>query len=36
MQVLMTDIYKILNHIAPIIMSSLFETRENSNNTRYF
>ena len=31
----MTEIYKI-NHIAPPIMSSLFEICENTHNTRYF
>ena len=36
LQVLMTEIYKILNHIAPPIMSSLFEIGENTHNTRYF
>ena len=36
LQVLMTEIYKIINHIAPPIMSSLFEIRENTHNTRYF
>ena len=36
LQVLMTEIYKIINHIAPPIMSSLPEIRENTNNTRYF
>ena len=35
-QVLMTEIYKIINHIAPPIMSSSFEIRENTQNTRYF
>ena len=35
LQVLMTEIYKIINHIAPPIMSSLFEIRENTHNTRY-
>ena len=34
--VLMTEIYKILNHIAPAIMLSLFEIRENTHNTKYF
>ena len=34
--VLMTEIYKIINHIAPSIMPSLFEIRENTHNTRYF
>ena len=32
----MTEIYKIINHIAPPIMSSLFEIRENTHNTRHF
>ena len=32
----MTEIYKIINHIAPPIMSSLFEIRVNTYNTRYF
>ena len=32
----MTEIYKMINHIAPPIMSSLFEIRENTHNTRYF
>ena len=36
LQVLMTEIYKIINHIAPPIMPSLFEIRENTHNTRYF
>ena len=36
LQVLMTEIYKIVNHIAPPIMSSLFEIRENTHNTRCF
>ena len=36
LQVLMTEIYKIINHIASPIMSSLFEIRENTHNTRYF
>ena len=36
LQVLMTEIYKIINHIAPSIMPSLFEIRENTHNTRYF
>ena len=36
LQVLMTEIYKIINDIAPPIMSSLFEVRENAHNTRYF
>ena len=36
LQVLMTEIYKIINHIAPSRMSSLFETPENTHNTRHF
>ena len=36
MQILMTEIYKIINDIALPIMSSLFEMRENIHNTRYF
>ena len=32
----MTEIYKIINHIAPPIMSSLFEIRVSTHNTRYF
>ena len=36
LQVLMTEIYKIINHIAPPIMSSLFKIRETTHNTRYF
>ena len=32
----MTEIYKIINHIAPPIMSSLFEIRENTHNKRHF
>ena len=36
LQVLMTEIYKIINHIAPPIMPSLFETHENTHNARYF
>ena len=34
--VLMTEIYKIINHIVPPIVSSLFEIRENTHNKRYF
>ena len=34
-QVLMTEIYEIINHIAPpAVMPSLFEIRENTHNTR--
>ena len=36
LQVLMTEIYKITNHIAPSIMSSLFQIRVNTHNTRHF
>ena len=36
LQVLMTENYKIKNHIAPPIMSFLFEIRENTHNTRHF
>ena len=36
LQVLMTEIYKMVNHIALPIMSSLFEIRENTHNTSYF
>ena len=36
LQVLMTEIYKIINHIVPPIMSSLFEICVNTHNTRYF
>ena len=32
----MTEIYKIINHIASPIMSSLFEIHENTHSTRYF
>ena len=32
----MTEIYKITNHIAPPIMSSLFEIPENTHNRSYF
>ena len=35
LQVSMTEIYKIINQIAPPIMSSLFEICENTHNTRY-
>ena len=31
----MTEIYKIINHIAPPIVSSLFEIRVNTHNTIY-
>ena len=33
LQVLMTEIYKTVNHIASPIMPSLFEIRENAHNT---
>ena len=36
LQVSMIEIYKIINHIAPPIMSPLFEIRENTHNARYF
>ena len=36
LQVLMTEIYKTINHIAPPIMSFLFGIRENIHNTIYF
>ena len=32
LQVLNTELYKIINHIAPPMMSSLFEIGENTNN----
>ena len=32
----MTEIYKIINHIAPSIMASLFEIRENTHKTKYY
>ena len=32
----MSEIYEIINHIAPLIISSLFEIRENTHNTIYF
>ena len=32
----MTEIYKIIYHIALPIMSSLFEIRENTHNMRHF
>ena len=32
----MTEIYKIINHIAPPIMLSLFETLEKTHKTRHF
>ena len=36
LRVLMNEIYKITNHIAPPIMPSLFEIHENIHNTRHF
>ena len=36
LQVLITEIYKIINHIAPPTMSSLFEIRENTHNKKHF
>ena len=36
LQVLKTEINKIMNQITPPIMPSLFETRENTQNTRHF
>ena len=36
LNVLMTEIYKIINRIAPPIISSLFEIRKNTHNKRYF
>ena len=36
LQVLMTEIYKTINHNATPIMSSLFQIRENTHNTRHF
>ena len=36
LQVLMTEIYKIVNGVAPPIMNSLFEFRSNEYNTRNF
>ena len=36
LQVLMTELYKIMNHIALTIMSSLFQICENIYNMRYF
>ena len=32
----MTEIYKHINQNAALIMPSLFEIRENTNNTRHF
>ena len=36
LQVLIIEIYKIINHIVPPIISSLFEIHKNTHNTRYF
>ena len=36
LKVLMTETYKMINHTAPPIISSLLEIRENIHNTRYF
>ena len=36
LQVLMTEVYKIVNNIAPSIMNSLFHFRYNTNNIRNF
>ena len=36
LQVLMTEVYKIVNGIAPLIMSSLFDFRTNIHNIRNF
>ena len=36
LQVLMTEIYKIIKHIAPPVMSSLFEICENTHNRSHF
>ena len=36
LQVLMTEVYKIVNSIAPPIMNSLFQFRFNTNNIRNF
>ena len=36
LQVLMTEIYKIVNGVAPPIMNSLFEFRSNEYNIRHF
>ena len=36
LQVLMTEIYKIVNDVAPPIMNSLFEFRSNEYNIRNF
>ena len=36
LEVLMTEIYKIIYYIAPPIMSTLFEIHENTHNTRHF
>ena len=36
LQVLMTEVYKIVNSITPLIMNSLFQFRYNTNNIRNF
>ena len=36
LQVLMTEIYKIINHIAPPIMSTVVKLGENTHNAKYF
>ena len=36
LRALMTEIYKHINQNAALIMPSLFEIRENTNNTRHF
>ena len=36
MQILMTEIHKVINQIAPPIMSSLFEIRGNTHSMRHF
>ena len=34
--IFMTEIYEIINRVAPPILSSLLEIRESTHNTRYF
>ena len=36
LQILMTETYEIINHIAPPVMSSLFKILENTHYTRHF
>ena len=36
LQVLMIEIYKVINHMAPPTISSLLVIRENTHNARYF